>query len=179
MTTIFIIFVLMALLHLIYESILVPSLRLRFRFRMFALRDELRKLKAENEDVSNELFDYLQDSINIQIKFLHQLDIKTMLWAYKSVNDDELLHEEVESRWALIESCDREEIREIASEIYSSAAILFLINNGALFFYGLPVVLAILFYQRLKLILRNFLSIPTTAIKEVVPLDNRQVVFSK
>jgi len=46
----------LAVYHFVYEGILAPSFRLKLRFELFELRDELRKLKISHaEDLRDEI----------------------------------------------------------------------------------------------------------------------------
>ncbi|MGH8330614.1 MAG: hypothetical protein ACRER3_22985, partial [Pseudomonas fluorescens] len=58
-------FMFLAFVHFVFESILAPSFRLKLRFEIFALRDELRLLKIECESsLHDKHFEYLQSSLN-------------------------------------------------------------------------------------------------------------------
>lgn len=94
----------LALVHFIYESILAPSWRLRLRFRLFALRDELRALKGECRGLlDDEHFAYLQDSINTMIAMLHRYDVAAVAAAELRYRRDPEFRRCVEIRTAILD----------------------------------------------------------------------------
>jgi hypothetical protein len=78
MTILLSVMMLLTLAHFIYESIVAPSLRLKIRYDLFALRDELRFLKIKRgSSLDDKHYVYLQDSINTMISHLARYDIAT------------------------------------------------------------------------------------------------------
>lgn len=176
MFILFIALICFALLHFIYEGILVPSLRLKYRFKLFYLRDELRYLQVVHSDkLTGELYNYLQDSINISLKFLHQIDLKTIIWAYMSTDDNELLNKEINARLRLLRECPIKEVRDIGRQVFECAGYLVLVNNGALFFYVIPIIFIGLFAKNLKALIKNFVTIPENEIAKIISLENPQI----
>ena len=140
-----------SILHFIYEAILLPALRLELRFRLFALRDELRQLKySEPDRLGDTLFRYLQSAINNGISMMHRLDIQTLESAYQSVENNPHLKSVVEKRTALIDASDLEEVQSIHKKTIQLMTTAFLVNSGAWFVYVLPIVFAIMLIGKLK-----------------------------
>jgi hypothetical protein len=80
MTTAIVILLALAVFHFAYEAILAPSLRLSLRFRLFVLRDEVRRLKIEClESLNDNHFVFLQGSINGLISMLHRVDMALLV----------------------------------------------------------------------------------------------------
>ena len=61
------------MMHFIYESIILPSIRLSLRFKLFALRDQLRRMVMQGT-ASDEVFRIQQSSINNAINMLSWAD---------------------------------------------------------------------------------------------------------
>ena len=97
----------MALAHFIYESILAPSWRLSLRFKLFALRDEVRALKAECRNLLNdEHYACLQDSINTMITMLYRYDVAAIAAAEFRYRSDPEFRRRVEARSTILDACD-------------------------------------------------------------------------
>src|ERR1035441_10315344 len=77
-----------ALLHFIWEGILAPSLRHNIRLDLFALRDNLRRLKINNPELPNDAFNTVQDGLNGAIKHLSDIDIPLLVYCDSIVKRD-------------------------------------------------------------------------------------------
>src|SRR5262249_18411987 len=131
--------------HFIYDGIILPSIRLKFRYRLFRLRDELRELKVlEGEKLEDTVFHYLQGSINNAIRMIPRSDIATALRAKKAIEHDSHLAHLVEKRKALIEQCPIDKVREIEGAAISTVSSALLANNGMLCLYFLPFALLVM-----------------------------------
>ena len=148
MFTLLTILIFLAAFHFVYEAIIVPSARLALRFKLFALRDQLRNLKIVHGDrLDGEVFEYLQGSINNTIRILHRIDIATILRLDRTLNKNTGLRRQVEKRTEVLhtqlENCPIEEARKIHKKNVSIFLQALLINNGGLFLYILPFVLVV------------------------------------
>src|SRR5437016_3219603 len=116
LATLFIIFGLIALFHFIYQGIILPSIRQRLRYRLFELRDRLRTLNIRHKnDLQQEVFDYLQRSINNTIKYLHRIDLELIVTSRAIVKDKDV-DEFIKKHNAMLDNCDIDEVRDIANE---------------------------------------------------------------
>ncbi len=66
----------LAILHFIYEGIILPSIRLNLRYKLFVLRDELRSLRHEVAIVVGffqKIFSLVKDIVSLSENDLHKL----------------------------------------------------------------------------------------------------------
>jgi hypothetical protein len=177
------IFILIALaaLHFVYESILAPSFRLSLRFRLFVLRDEVRQLKIDCAgSLSDEHFDFLQDSINNLISNLNRFDMATFVGVVLESKRDPSFLKSAEERSCMMDDCDfpragpgpgpgprAREIREQSLKIVSAAIF---INSGALYLLIFaPIIIAVLGYAEVKRRIRIFAFISDQDLKRIPP----------
>ena len=170
MATAFIIFLALAILHLIYESIIAPSLRLKLSFDLFKLRDDARSLIIKNEkQLDGHHFEYLQDSINILLKSLHNFDIILLALAMIEINKNTALKERIDKRIKTFDDCKLPEAMEIRKKTFDVADKALLINNGGWFVYLIPIVLAIVFYKTVTVYVKEIYSLSESDFNKVSP----------
>lgn len=138
-----------ALLSFVYESILAPSLRLTMRFELFALRDDLRRLKIVG-GVSDRHFQYLQDSINTLISVLHRFDLAAITGIERELQRNVMLRQYVAARSRVLEDCRSPAAAEIYRRTLRIAVRALLVNSGAWVIYVGPVVAAFSSVSKLK-----------------------------
>jgi hypothetical protein len=69
------ILMILAVAHFIYNGIILPMIRFSLRVHLFKLRDQLRNLKIRYDvEISDEVFNLVQASINNTTKLLPQAD---------------------------------------------------------------------------------------------------------
>jgi hypothetical protein len=142
METIFFIIVLAAIFHFIYESILLPSLRLELRYKLFKLRDKLRNLKAENPTkIDDNVFYLLEDTICTVINRMPYLNIKGKIDASKEFEHNAVFRKRVEHRKNILKECNNEDIQKIHSKIMLISFGAFCLNAGGWFFILAPLLL--------------------------------------
>src|SRR5687767_577256 len=91
--------VLLSIIHFVYESIIAPSLRLSLRYKLFALRDEIRELKmAYGNLFADRHFHYMQDSLNALLSVLDRFDLAALIAVGRELKQDPELRKRVEMR---------------------------------------------------------------------------------
>ncbi len=179
MATLIIVFIALVIIHFIYDGIILPSVRFKFRLRIFEIRDELRSLKiTHSNDLSDELYHDLHESINISIRFLHQMDLKTLFWANRYVkNHHDVVADIISRRNSLLEECKLGEINNLTSELYKNVGYALIFNNGVLLVllspFAIPLIFAMSLFSEIKSLIRMLVSIPENEIeKEVIPPES-------
>lgn len=148
MKTVLFIMIILAFYHWIYESILMPSVRLSLRYKFFVLRDKLIELKlSRNNNFDDELFLFVEKSINKSIRHLPYLSISLFLEAKHEFSNNEKLLSKLESEIEKVNSCKVAEIKEIFDDMTNYSAVGFVLNSGGWFFILIP---SFLIYQLLK-----------------------------
>lgn len=170
MSAIILIAVLLAILHFVYESIVLPSIRMRLRDNLFRLRDELRRIRIDQpEKCDRQVFLFLDTGI---CRFLNKLSLMTFALKHdvdRAMEHDPSLKNEIERRLRAVESCDSAEFRRIYGDVHKVLTCALLANSGAWFFYLIPIALAVCCFSRVA-----------TAVKELLMMPSRQseTIFS-
>lgn len=141
-TTLFYVLCGFAVLHVLYERVIQPSVRLHYRNRLFAIRDGVRNqiisgLNEHDLQVANIIHHGLNNTINR----LHMLTLGNKIRAQKRFEEDESMRERVEECAALIEECKNEYLLSAIDETVDIADKVLFFNNMLFFFYTLPIVL--------------------------------------
>lgn len=174
MITLIYILLLLALFHYIYESALLPSIRLNYRYRLFSLRDELRRLKFENRDlIDDRLYNYLQTSVNVTVNILHRIDLGMVLKTHKRYEEDKEFHQRIERRRKLIDDllqkCEVSEIVEVRKKYLRTLEYVFFANTGALYIYLVPIAILLACLDKLKSFIKDVSTIREREVDEISP----------
>jgi len=146
----FIFLVVMAFLHFIYEGIIAPTLRMKLKYKMFALRDRLahrRELSVNSDDPA---FDIVARSINSVAGNLTRFTVTKIYSTRNLLRTEKGLAEEIRKRNQLIDRATDPDLREIVKllDVYLFEALL--INCAGFFFWLSPLILVA--YMRHRII---------------------------
>lgn len=162
----------LAVIHFTYEAIILPSIRIYIKYKLFELRDKLRLLKfANSNSLGDELYHNLQDSINVAIRFNHVSTLHTMLIAKKAIETDPGLRARIEKRMDLIANSSNEEVFAIWHKTMIFVASGTIANNGVWLIYIFPILLLILSYKKCYDFIKQIVSVPNSEIDKVLPHD--------
>src|SRR3954468_16134165 len=90
----------LALFHWAYESAVAPSMRLAARYKLFALRDELRHFRTQKGfQLDRYAIQLLEESINSAIENLHNIDFTLARAFRKRCLADPLFRKRIEKRY--------------------------------------------------------------------------------
>ena len=161
-----------ALFHFIYESILAPSFRFKLRHRLFALRDELRGLKIDKGDeLSNEVFEDLQGSINASVARLKLIDLRLLKKAHDAFERDEKLRKRAARRNAMFDACKVVEVQKLRSQYFELLDLALMVNSGGLIIYLIPPLLGLIFADYGKNQIKAIFSLPENDLVKLAPSD--------
>ncbi|MBI5770894.1 MAG: hypothetical protein HZA93_24160 [Verrucomicrobia bacterium] len=147
--------------HFIYEAIVLPSLLQHTRFKLFALRDRLRALKAESPvQCADEPFHLLDNSLSWRMDNLPRLTIVYAQRLHRRIERDAALREQLESRARLLESCQLPEFVEIWKESNVLTTHALGINSGGWFIYLLPIAYVMAIWDGIQRLVRSVNVIP-------------------
>lgn len=125
------------LLYFVYFSIILPSIRQYIRYRFFALRDKLRLLYYDQQDkISEDLYECMQDSMNIFITGLHRFEIISWIFFQEKLRKDSKLCEKIRRRQILVKSCHISDFVSIRKEYER-------LYMWTLFFNSLPAIISL------------------------------------
>lgn len=144
--------------HLLYEAIFAPTMRIRYRYKLFNYRDDLIKLKMDSQNISEEVFDNVLFYVNSAINRLPYLKLSLYIQAKKEFENNDVLRKKVENRMEIIKNSNNPEINRIMTGISSVTFSMFILNFGSGMLYLIPIYI-------LWRILRKFFSIAIGAKK--------------
>lgn len=172
MTTFFLILVALAFFHFVYEGIIAPSLRFDLRFRLFALRDELRAAKLRHpHEVDGEAFHYLQRSINNTLRHMGFVSLK-MVFSVRHLTDrDQEIMERLERVHRKIDNCPVVEVKAIRDRYRWLIGYAFLVNSGGWAIYLLPVIVGVVFFSSILTLSLKILALPEREIERIAPAE--------
>jgi hypothetical protein len=115
----------------VYQGIILPSIRLGLRYRLFKLRDQLRRLVIEGKvEESDRAFQVLHDRLNFMSKSLARFDLVRA--AHASRNLDEESRARVASYLQVMETASPE-VQNIYKE--SRNVLMLALTFNSLFFF--------------------------------------------
>lgn len=169
-TIIFFVAVGIATFHFIYEGILAPSLRLSLRFRIFRLRDELRRFAVGPEPrIADEEFRRHQERLNNAINILRHINVVDVIEASRALERDTKLLEETKTRVALLEKSESREAVHIYQQTNEILLNALWISCGGWFLYMLPIGLVFFGIDRIRAFIQEFPTLPEAEIERIAP----------
>jgi hypothetical protein len=167
-----------ALLHFVWQSIISPSIRLEIRFRIFALRDELRRLKLEDQNLSSEAFRTVEDGLNSALQILYEIDIPILIHCDARANTDPQLKEHVQKRMAIIKDANSIELEKIVAHLRKNIERAALVNSGGWILYVLPPMLMVLCFKRLCSPIFSVIYMNRAEINKIFPESEKDMALA-
>jgi hypothetical protein len=167
--------VIAAIFHFVYEAIIAPSLRLKIRFELFALRDKLRELKINHGDtLDNKHFKHLQDSINSIILMLPRFDVGMLTTMERELDRNNDLKLKLNERIKILDDCNIPEAMEIRTKSLNLAHQAFFVNIGGFVLLILPLV----FWNVMKKRIKTVVSLSKPDLEKIDPTINSSEIFA-
>ncbi len=158
-----IIFLLLATVwHFVYEGVIAPTARFHLRNELFALRDGVRyQMVSKNlKDFERESVLFFHDGISQCIHFLSELNIVMLFETNKILVRDNTFKKEVEKRSKALEKIENTNIVEALKKANSLVRKAILWNSGSWIIYILPIAICLWYYEILKRLSSQILSMP-------------------
>jgi hypothetical protein len=138
-----------AVWHFVYQAIWLPTIHMKQRNRLFALRDRLRAYHFDHPDTGHErAFSIAQDGINNCIHSVEVLGLHFQRRIGKRYEKDVAFRESVKERSRTLKDANCAEIDAVVKEANNVLREIFVFNSGGWFVYVVPVALGMIFYQR-------------------------------
>lgn len=181
MENVLFILILLGICHLVYESIIMPSVRMELRYKLFSVRDQLLRVKfTKQQDFDQETFNLIYQSINSTIRHLPYFNFSLMYEAFSQFKENRDLNQKVEKKLEKINACEIPEVKRLYSKANKYASLAFLANTGAWFIYLLPVFVILVVFQKVreayvktKTQIERLNVIPEKDFHELFPLDSQ------
>lgn len=170
MANLFLVLVAIALLHFLYDGIVAPSIRLRLRFRLFALRDDLRSLRhGRSMDLDDVMFSHLHESLNTAIQIVPLMTIRMMQVSQRAIEADENLRNRIDAQIAQLDACPNQEARRIWVGAVSVVRQSYLVNGGGWALYLVPAAVVVASIAAISRGVASLLSVPMSDLSRVFP----------
>jgi hypothetical protein len=150
-------FGLLVLWHFVIEGIIAPSTRATIRLRLFALRDELRRLRLNGAATEDE-FEEAQRIINNTIRLAPSIDAFMLVqWEMKLKADKEFA-ERVERRRLNFEKTASEEVKKLVKKAYMIGGDAVRVNSMGWVVYLVPLFIGVAIWKRISREVTNMTS---------------------
>jgi hypothetical protein len=144
MATLIFIGILLAAYHLLMEMAIIPYYRLKLKYKLLSLKDNLILLKIRNkEQISNELFEELRTFILSSIPLLQEFSLVRLFQTVREMPDkkDDPSEKEAERKYNLFTNHAMPEIRNLYNDSMKAVSKAFLLNSMAWWIYLLPILI--------------------------------------
>ena len=161
-----IVFLILSVTHYVYESCVLPELRLHFVYRLFRLRDDLRRAKLHNEISDDGAYDVIQGSLNNSINFVFLADYRLLSEVRHAIKTKPEVAKVTEKRLRVLdESKDGiiEDVRRQSRKIFSYALVT---GMGGLCLYLVPMACLFVFFGSVKNLIKSTLAMPTRQLNK-------------
>lgn len=151
----------LALFHWAYEAAIAPSVRLGARYKLFALRDELRNFVVrEGTHLDNPAIHLLEESINSTIEFMREINFGFILAFQQRCTADESFRKRVEHRRAVIEGFEAPEFQALRKKFEHIFRDVTILNGGGWFVYVVPIALLGICWEWLRRVMVKLCVVP-------------------
>lgn len=159
---IFILFVL-ALFHWAYESAIAPSWRLGIRYKLFALRDELRNFAAqEGVQLDHAAVATLEESINSATHYMREINFGLFYSFTTRYKNDDSFRRRVDHRRSVVEGYEDPEFCDIRKRYEHIFREVNVVNSGGWFIYLIPIVYVAICWEWLRRLSIVLSLVPST-----------------
>jgi hypothetical protein len=125
----------LALWHFVYESIILPNFRLKFRYDLFKIRDAL--VMHEHEFGRSAALNVLYNSLNTSLKYMHSFNLYDLVKSVQFISENKDALKQVEKRRELIDNSDQS-LKSFSEEITKINSSVFALNLGSWIPLALP-----------------------------------------
>jgi hypothetical protein len=158
----FLLFVLV-LFHWAYESAIAPSWRLGLRYKLFALRDELRNFAAQKGiQLDHTAINTLEESINSATYYMREINFGFIYSFNTRYKCDESFRKRVNHRRAVLEEYQDVEFRAMRKRYEHIFREINLANCGGWMIYLIPIVYVAICWEWLRRLYVKLSVVPST-----------------
>jgi hypothetical protein len=156
MTTIILILAAVAAVSFVFEGIVMPTVRLRLRFQLFRIRDELREIRSAD---NREAVDILHDCANVAINMLHTITL-TMAVRCRLKSESPSGRAAVAEHDRILQQCSDSRVRRLDVQVKRVFAQTMFANSFGLMIVAFPLVVVGHGYQTIRDSLNAILMAP-------------------
>ena len=139
----------LAVWHFVFQAIWLPTIHVRQRNRLFAIRDRLRTYHFDRPDAAHDrAFAIAQDGINNCIHSVEVLGLHFQMRIAQLYANDAAFRDRVKERSKALQDAKCPEIDQVVKDANEVLREIFVFNSGGWFAYIVPVALGLIFYQK-------------------------------
>lgn len=140
MATLIIIVGFLVMLHFVYEAIFGPTLRLKTRHELFAIRDNLHDIKlGELSGEDKKIVKLMDGAINHALDRMPQMTLYNSYKMQQEYKNNSKLKEFVDDLQTALSNTQNEGIKEIDNKLDEITIKIFIINMGGVLIYLIPL----------------------------------------
>jgi len=168
MTVLFIICGVLAVWHLVYENLIATTVRMNLRFKLYALRDELRTLATgHSDDASRQAVSDMESILNNAIRLLHLATPMAIRAAAMEVEKDPQLARKIEQRHEAINKVAG--LRSIFDQAIELTTDGCMVNVGGWALYLVPIFITLYTFDTIKEKMDSVLTVRTYELETIAP----------
>ena len=160
--------VIIGILGFAYAGIILPDVRIGFRFRLFVMRDKLRDLLLQRK-IAQEQFDALHGAINNSLAVLPFIDIRTMYRTYMIFRYSESVRKAAEIKINIMNSCGDEDYKAIRRDTNKIMMMALFWNCGYWFVLIVPIIAVKVWLGKVTSLVLKITSFPDEEINQITP----------
>lgn len=166
-----IILFILAIWHLVFESVIASTSRFHMRNELFVLRDKIRNIMIFESITSQDKkrLMYVHDGICLFIKRLNRLDFATLISIMIQFGQNKKLNDQAENRLKLINETQNEEVIKIFKKTNRIIRKAVIINNGGWLIYLVPIIIIVAAFSNFKKSIYKLVSMPCTEARKIIP----------
>jgi len=154
----------LAVIHYVYETCILPDLRLQFVYRLFGLRDELRSAKLDTAITDEGAYRVLQESLNNGINSVFVADYLLVSEVRHAIRTNRHLAKQTEKRVQTLDASNDPLIQDIRRKSRKIFSYALLAGMGTWFLYLVPIAIVVVSYQTLKDVVKDTLAMPSSML---------------
>jgi hypothetical protein len=164
-----------AVFHFVWEGILAPSQRMMKRFDLFKMRDDLRSLKLEHPEMTDEAYRLVEDAIHTGVKMLYFVDVFFLLKIEAHMRNDPELKERVTKRRAIVKNDPMaEELDGVMDRLRTAMQRAAVLNSGGWLLYLIPIAAVCLLFKGLVSSIMTLLYVPQFELNKMLPEESER-----
>jgi hypothetical protein len=168
-TALIILLLVLPLWHFLWESVFLPSFRLKVRLQLFQLRDELRHIRIVNPSlVSDDVFSQAERKLNTYIQGLAFIDPFVLRQTDRFLKADVELSERLMKKNQAFDAAAPPQVIAIVEKGVRLAAMSAYVNSGGWMVYALPLATAVLCWSKFRSTLRTLSSASDHDVDKIV-----------
>ncbi|MGK3111816.1 hypothetical protein [Candidatus Pantoea formicae] len=179
LTVLFYVLLSMAAAHFIYERILLPSLRLHYRNKLFELRDTVRnEIISDHSEDNTKAAQLVHEALNNAINRLHLMTITNRVRAKIRLESNPEIRAKLNREVELFARCNNPVINDSIKESAKILEKVYVLNNLMLILYTFPIYLVVASIANVVKAANNLLTLISdrkSLEQAVMLLPDRQV----